>query len=264
MGRKPVTEATQTSIVLKSRRRCCLCFWLNGEDEVKKGQIAHLDWNSENNAEENLAFLCLEHHDEYDSTPSVSKGLRHPEVKRWRDELYREMEYRFRTVKHRGFRLEIKRFLWENGPTDQFRAEFRLINTGEIAERTPTVSIRLPRNVVGQLPPRYQAIGTGLPSLGIEPMRMPIFDPWQAVEKLMDIFEPNGRVTVQELGGRNPVLMPGHHFEFEALVFELEDYPEGSQIELEYRVDAEGGIPTVDRLTATVPTAEEMIRSVSW
>jgi hypothetical protein len=98
MVRKAIPDATQTSIFLKSRRRCCLCFWLQGEDEVKKGQLAHLDGDNENAAEDNLVFLCLEHHDEYDSTPRLSKGLREQEVRRWRDELYKEMEYRFRTV----------------------------------------------------------------------------------------------------------------------------------------------------------------------
>lgn len=65
---------------------------------MQRGQIAHLDKNAENNAVDNLVFLCLEHHDEYDSIPRQSKGLREQEVRRWRDELHREMEYRFRTV----------------------------------------------------------------------------------------------------------------------------------------------------------------------
>jgi hypothetical protein len=89
MARKAIPDATQVSIFLKSRRRCCLCFGLQGEDVVKKGQLAHLDGDNENCAEDNLAFLCLEHHDEYDSIPRLSKGLREQEVKRWRDELYK-------------------------------------------------------------------------------------------------------------------------------------------------------------------------------
>ncbi len=97
MARKTIPDSTQATVLLKSRRRCCLCFWLKGDDEVKKGQIAHLDDDNENAAEDNLVFLCLEHHDEYDSTPRLSKGLREQEVKRWRDELYKEMEYRFKT-----------------------------------------------------------------------------------------------------------------------------------------------------------------------
>jgi hypothetical protein len=89
MARKAIPKAIQVSILFKSRRRCCLCFGLRGEDVVKKGQLAHLDGDNENFAEDNLAFLCLEHHDEYDSTPGLSKGLREQEVRRWRDELHK-------------------------------------------------------------------------------------------------------------------------------------------------------------------------------
>jgi hypothetical protein len=89
MARKAISDATQASVLQKSRRRCCLCFGLNSEDEVKKGQLAHLDGDNKNSAEDNLAFLCLEHHDEYDSIPRLSKGLREQEVRRWRDEPYK-------------------------------------------------------------------------------------------------------------------------------------------------------------------------------
>ncbi|WP_145358578.1 hypothetical protein [Alienimonas californiensis] len=38
-------------------------------------QIAHIDRDRSNNAEANLVPLCLDHHDEYDSRTSQSKGL---------------------------------------------------------------------------------------------------------------------------------------------------------------------------------------------
>jgi hypothetical protein len=105
MPRKAIPDEVQNSVLLKSRRRCCLCFWLEGSDNVVKGQIAHLDQNHENADEENLVFLCYNHHDEYDSRTSTSKGLREGEVRKWRDELYREMEYRFRTVQPRALTI---------------------------------------------------------------------------------------------------------------------------------------------------------------
>jgi hypothetical protein len=95
-SRKAIPDETQKNVLTKSRRRCCLCFWLEGKDEVQKGQIAHLDGDNENNAEDNLAFLCFVHHDDYDGTTRLAKGLRMDEVKHWRDELYREIAYRFR------------------------------------------------------------------------------------------------------------------------------------------------------------------------
>ena len=147
-GTKTDTGRTQNSVLLKSRRRCCLCFWLEGIDEVRKGQIAHLDQNNENADEDNLVFLCLDHHDEYDAKTSTTKGFKLQEVRRWRDELYREMEYRFRTVKKRDFELTIIGFTFV-GPEDQVKVKFRLKNTGEVEARTPVVSIRLPQQCDG-------------------------------------------------------------------------------------------------------------------
>jgi hypothetical protein len=63
-------------------------FWSLWRCCVKTGQIAHLDHNHNNNEPDNLAFLCLVHHDQYDSKTSQSKGLRENEIKRYRTELY--------------------------------------------------------------------------------------------------------------------------------------------------------------------------------
>lgn len=62
---------------------------------IKAGQIAHLDQNSANPDISNLAFLCFDHHDQYDSTTRQSKNLTPNEVKRYRDELYRDVEIYF-------------------------------------------------------------------------------------------------------------------------------------------------------------------------
>lgn len=235
MSRPSIPAETQKAVLLKSRRRCCLCFWLHGRDEVVKGQIAHLDHNPSNNAEDNLVFLCFDHHEDYDGTTRLAKGLRENEVRQWRDELYSEMAYRFRDARRTGFELSITEFLWL-GPRDEFKAHFRLTNTGEVAVRSPAVTIRLPENVGGELPnDRTECEVEGLGVVG----SFPSFDPWKAYEKTLDIFEPGGRVTIQELGGPNPVLLPGHSFDFEALVFHLADYPNCSSVELEYRVDGE-------------------------
>jgi hypothetical protein len=85
--RKKVPDATQAEVLVQSRRRCCLCFGLNRDDKEKKGQIAHLDGNRNNNKFKNLVFLCFDHHDEYDSKTRQSKGLMKIEVERYRDEL---------------------------------------------------------------------------------------------------------------------------------------------------------------------------------
>lgn len=87
-NRKKTPKTTEINVLLKSRRRCCSCFFLNGDKNLKKGQIAHLDGDPSNDNEDNLAFLCLDHHDEYDSKTSQSKGITIEEIKQYRNELY--------------------------------------------------------------------------------------------------------------------------------------------------------------------------------
>jgi hypothetical protein len=89
--RKKIPKTTETAILIKSRRRCAICFGLKGDLSTKRGQIAHLDRNRANKAEDNLAFLCFDHHDEYDSKTSQSKGLTEREVKAYCEQLYQEV-----------------------------------------------------------------------------------------------------------------------------------------------------------------------------
>ncbi len=86
MGQK-IPQQIETQILLNSRRRCCICFGLKRDTRIKQGQIAHLDKNRNNNKVDNLAFLCLSHHDSYDTKTSQSKGLTINEIKTFRVEL---------------------------------------------------------------------------------------------------------------------------------------------------------------------------------
>jgi len=78
----------ETRVLTASGRRCCLCFFLHSRDDVRKGQIAHLNRESSDSSFENLVWLCFDHHDEYDSRTSQSKGLKISEVRAYRDKLY--------------------------------------------------------------------------------------------------------------------------------------------------------------------------------
>lgn len=92
-NRRPkIPQDIETSLLSKSRRRCCLCFALNQDFTEKKGQIAHLDHNPANNALENLAWLCFNHHDAYDSTTRQSKNYTIGEAKAYRSQLYEVIE----------------------------------------------------------------------------------------------------------------------------------------------------------------------------
>jgi hypothetical protein len=85
-------RSVETEVLKGSGRRCCLCFGLYRDLGVKSGQIAHLDQNPANNRVDNLAFLCLEHHDQYDTPTSQSKGWTILEVKSYRAELHKAVE----------------------------------------------------------------------------------------------------------------------------------------------------------------------------
>ncbi len=88
MKRKKVTEDTQTIILQdNSLRRCSLCFRYNFDFDIKKGQIAHINRDRSNNNQSNLVFLCLEHHEEYDSKTSTSKGWTEGELKQAKKDL---------------------------------------------------------------------------------------------------------------------------------------------------------------------------------
>lgn len=89
--RKKPTPTTEAEVLTCSRRRCCICFGLSRDVEVKTGQIAHLDGDNSNSAPDNLAFLCFEHHDQFDSSTSQSKNFTLSEVKKYREELYEKV-----------------------------------------------------------------------------------------------------------------------------------------------------------------------------
>ena len=85
--RTKISTNTEKQVLTKCRRRCCICFGLDRDTQLKSGQIAHLDGERNNNDIDNLAFLCLHHHDQYDSQTSQSKGLTIHEVRDYRTEL---------------------------------------------------------------------------------------------------------------------------------------------------------------------------------
>jgi hypothetical protein len=91
MARVPISQEVEKQVLLLCRRRCCICFGLNRDVKQKQGQIAHLSRDSGDSDLDNLAFLCLPHHDDYDSRTSQSKGLRESEVRQYRKELYKKI-----------------------------------------------------------------------------------------------------------------------------------------------------------------------------
>jgi hypothetical protein len=79
--RKRTPPEIELGVLEQSRRRCALCFHLNADLRERHGQIAHLDHDRANSAEDNLAFLCMEHHSLYDSRASQHKNYTIQEIK---------------------------------------------------------------------------------------------------------------------------------------------------------------------------------------
>jgi len=89
--RKRVDADTQTRVLSRSIRRCCLCFYLKQDFSEKIGQIAHVDKNPQNDAEDNLVWLCLEHHSLFDSRTSQHKNYTPEEVSHAREKLHQRI-----------------------------------------------------------------------------------------------------------------------------------------------------------------------------
>lgn len=114
--RKPIRPEIETAILTKSARRCALCVGLDGDTSEKYGQIAHLDQKRSNNSEDNLVYLCFDHHDRYDSRSRQSKGLQIGEVKAYRERLYQAVERGSLHAHSRvtpGTKFELRRALLE-------------------------------------------------------------------------------------------------------------------------------------------------------
>lgn len=86
--RKKTLPDVETTVLANSARRCTLCFHLKGDLTEKLGQIAHLDDDRTNRDEDNLAWLCLDHHSLYDSKTKQHKNYTIHEVKAARTKLY--------------------------------------------------------------------------------------------------------------------------------------------------------------------------------
>jgi tetratricopeptide (TPR) repeat protein len=81
----------ELEVLTCSRRRCCICYYLEGFKELCDGQIAHVDRDNTNASFDNLVFLCLPHHNQYDSLPRQTKRISQEELKFYRRMLYIEL-----------------------------------------------------------------------------------------------------------------------------------------------------------------------------
>jgi hypothetical protein len=89
LARKDWPRDVEAQILTKSRRICAFCFYFADDRSVKmRGQIAHIDRDPSNAAVENGAYLCKDHHDEYDMTSNQSKRISPAELEEARALVY--------------------------------------------------------------------------------------------------------------------------------------------------------------------------------
>lgn len=84
VSRKKLKDTVVTDLFADCRRVCAMCYALANDATPKYGQIAHLDHDRTNDDPDNLAYLCLAHHDEYDTTRRLTRGFTPGEIKRYR------------------------------------------------------------------------------------------------------------------------------------------------------------------------------------
>ncbi|WP_222424612.1 HNH endonuclease family protein, partial [Yersinia mollaretii] len=92
--RRHIPVHIQSNVIHNSAGRCVICYGLRQftDPRYPHVQIAHIDKNNENNAEDNLALLCMPCHNMYDSTLKQGKNYTTQNIKRWRNELYDDVK----------------------------------------------------------------------------------------------------------------------------------------------------------------------------
>src|SRR6202022_4755580 len=70
----PITPVIKTQVLIANRHSCCVC----GSSGV---QIHHINGDNSDHREENLAVLCLTHHDKATSPPSLTAALKADQIR---------------------------------------------------------------------------------------------------------------------------------------------------------------------------------------
>lgn len=90
--RVAIPEEVADVVLKKCRRVCCMCYGLEGDRHKKKGQLAHLKRHAKTKvSEEDVAFLCLECHAEYDNKDNRTRAYTPNEIRHYQDLLYKEL-----------------------------------------------------------------------------------------------------------------------------------------------------------------------------
>lgn len=87
--RTPIPPDISAQVMYEHDRTCCVC-----NEPGKAVQIHHIDEDPSNHAPENLAVLCLQHHEETQVRGGFGKKLRDVDIRKHRDEWVRRVHER--------------------------------------------------------------------------------------------------------------------------------------------------------------------------
>src|SRR5262249_60639403 len=103
--RTKVPDSVVARVMFASDLRCCVCY-------AKGHQLHHLDGDPNNHEYDNLAYLCLDHHDEATRTGGLSCQLSSATIVTFRAEWDTKIEHRREAetaLQPRGGKLAISR-----------------------------------------------------------------------------------------------------------------------------------------------------------
>jgi hypothetical protein len=87
--RAPIPQEVSVDVLFLHDHTCCVC-----RESGKAVQIHHIDDDPSNNSLENLAVLCLQHHNDTQITGGFGRKLQAAEVHRYRDDWLERVENR--------------------------------------------------------------------------------------------------------------------------------------------------------------------------
>ncbi len=75
----------EDEVIHKSNLQCCVC-------KMRGDHLHHLDGDPSNTVEDNLAFLCFDHHEQAERKSSLRKGLSPGVIRKYREEHYQAIQ----------------------------------------------------------------------------------------------------------------------------------------------------------------------------
>lgn len=130
--RTPIPQAIQTQVLLANRHACCVC---------QKGgvQLHHIDGNPSNNSAENIAALCLPHHDQASMQIGLTKKIQPNHIKTYKEQWEAQCAKDIRALSR--FRFTFYYCTYKNPP--RIREALRQLSPSQRANALRSLAKRL-------------------------------------------------------------------------------------------------------------------------